>query len=101
MKEKFSIHFEKFKFWNVIKHFSSELPTIYIVSWIAIGWLGAWLKYNQKFLTKDFEDIFFVFVGVVLVSEIYIFIKNKYKKKKTVKLEINQNIEKEELTNVK
>ena len=97
----FSNYFVKFKFWNIIKHLSSELPTLYIVSWIAIGWLGAWLKYNQKFLTKDFEDIFFVFVGVVLVSEIYIFIKNKYKKKKTVKLEINQNIEKEELTNVK
>ncbi len=73
----------KFKIWNVIKHFSSELPTLYIVSWVAIGWLGAWLKYNKTFLTKEFEDIFFVFVGVVLVSELYIFIKNKLKNNKT------------------
>ena len=74
-----SIHLTKFKIWNVIKHLSSELPTLYIVSWIAIGWLAAWLKFNHKFLTKDFEDIFFVFIGVLVVSEIYIFCKNKYK----------------------
>ena len=80
MKPTYKIHFEKFKFWNIIKHFSSELPTIYIVSWIAIGWLGAWLKYNKTFLTKDGETIFLVFVGVVLVSEIYVFFKNKCKK---------------------
>lgn len=75
-----SIHLEKFKFWNVIKHLSSELPTLYIISWIAIGWLGAYLKFNRKFLTKDFEDIFFIFVGVLVISEIYIFLKNNYKK---------------------
>lgn len=74
----FSNYFVKFKFWNIIKHLSSELPTLYIVSWITIGWLGAYLKYNHKFLTKDFDDIFFVFVGVILVSEIYIYFKNKY-----------------------
>ena len=76
-----SNYFVKFKFWDLIKHLSSELPTLYIVSWIAIGWLAAWLKYNHKFLTKDFENIFFVFVGVIAVSEIYIFLKNKYKNK--------------------
>ena len=78
----FSNYFVKFKFWNVIRHLSSELPTIYIVSWIAIGWIGAWLKFNHKFLTKDFEDIFLVFVVVVLVSELYVFCKNRVKRKK-------------------
>ena len=78
----FSNYFVKFKFWNVIKHLSSELPTIYIVSWIAIGWIGAWLKLHNKFLTKDFEDIFFTFVAVILISEIYIFLKNKCRRKK-------------------
>ena len=82
-----SNYFVKFKFWDIIKHLSSELPTLYIVSWIAIGWLAAWLKYNHTFLTKDFEDIFFVFVGVIAVSEIYIYFKNKYKKKKVVSIE--------------
>jgi len=80
----FSNYFVKFKFWNVVKHLSTELPTLYIVSWIVIGWIGAWLKYNHKFLTKDFEDIFWVFVFVIVISEIYIFIKNKYKNKKNI-----------------
>ena len=83
-----SIHLVKFKFWNIIKHLSSELPTLYIISWIAIGWLGAWLKYNNKFLTKDFEDIFFVFVGVIVVSEIYIFFKNKCKSRANEKVAV-------------
>lgn len=86
----FSNYFTKFKFWNVIRHFSSELPTLYIVSWILIGWLGAWLKLNNKFLTKDFEDIFFVFVGVLIVSEIYVLIKNKYKKRRELKLQAEE-----------
>ena len=76
-----SNYFVKFKFWNIIKHLSSELPTLYIVSWVIIGWIGAWLKYNKKFITKDFDNVFFVFVGVVLVSEIYIYFKNKCSKK--------------------
>ena len=74
-----SIHFSKFKFWNVVKHLSSELPTLYIVSWIIIGWIGAWLKYYNKSLNKDFDNIFWVFVIVLAISEIYIFIKNKKK----------------------
>lgn len=77
----FSNYFIKFRFWNIIKHFSTELPTLYIVSWIVIGWIGAWLKFNNKYLTKDFEDIFMVFVGVVVLSEIYVYIKNKLKQK--------------------
>lgn len=76
----FSNYFINFKFWNIIKHFSTELPTLYVVSWIIIGWIGAWLKFNKKFLTKDFEDIFFVFLGVLIVSEIYIYFKNRLKK---------------------
>ena len=76
-----SNYFVKFKFWNIIKHLSSELPTLYIVSWVVIGWIGAWLKYNHKFITKDFENVFLVFVGVVLVSEIYIYFKNKCTKR--------------------
>ena len=77
-----SIHFTKFKFWNVIKHLSSELPTLYIVSWILIGWFGAWLKFYNKSLNKDFDNIFWVFVGVLAVSEIYIYFKNKLKNNK-------------------
>ena len=80
----FSNHFVKFKFWNIVKHLSSELPTLYIVSWILIGWLGAYLKYNHKSLSKDFDNIFWVFVGVLAVSEIYIYFKNKYKRKKAI-----------------
>ena len=96
----FSNYFVKFKFWNVIKHLSSELPTLYIVSWITIGWIGAWLKYNHKFLTKDFENIFFVFVGVIAVSEIYIYLKNKCKRKSAI--EIPQEIlEEKELIKTK
>ena len=87
----FSNYFVKFKFWNIIKHLSSELPTLYIVSWIAIGWLGAWLKFNHKFLTKDFEDIFFVFVGILAVSEIYIYLKNRCKRKKSTETVANEN----------
>ena len=77
-----SLHFTKFKFWNVIRHFSSELPTLYIVSWIIIGWIGAWLKYSHKSLNKDFDNIFWVFVIVVVISEVYVFIKNRIKNKK-------------------
>ncbi len=77
-----SIHFLKFRFWNVIKHLSSELPTLYIVSWIIIGWIGAWLKHSNKSLNKDFDNIFWVFVIVLAISEIYVFIKNKLKNKK-------------------
>ncbi len=84
----FSNYFSKYKFWNIIKHFSSELPTLYIVSWIIIGWIGAWLKYNNKFLTKDSENIFFIFFLVVILSEIYIYFKNKYKKRKLEKVKI-------------
>jgi len=96
-----SIRLTKFRFWDVIQHLSSELPTLYIVSWIAIGWLGAWLKYNHKFLTKDFEDIFFVFVGVIAVSEIYIYFKNKYKNRAKEKIAVKETakVEEKELVN--
>ena len=96
-----SIRLTKFRFWDVIQHLSSELPTLYIVSWIAIGWLGAWLKYNHKFLTKDFEDIFFVFVGVIAVSEIYIYFKNKYKNcaKEKIVVKETEKVEEKELVN--
>ena len=77
-----SIHFTKFKFWEIIKHLSSELPTLYIVSWIIIGWIGAWLKYHNKALNKDFDNIFWVFVAVLAVSEIYIYFKNKIKNRR-------------------
>ena len=77
-----SNYFVKFKFWNIIKHLSSELPTLYIVSWVIIGWMGAWLKFNHKFLTKDFDNIFWVFVIVLALSEVYIYFKNKLKKRK-------------------
>lgn len=94
-----SIHLTKFKIWNIIKHLSSELPTLYIISWVAIGWLAAWLKFNHKFLTKDFEDIFFVFIGVLLVSETYIYFKNKCKKhiKNKVEIAITENLKEKEL----
>ena len=70
----------KYKVWEIIKHFSRELPTLYIVSWIIIGWIGAWLKYNHMILTKSFDSIFIVFVFVLVLSEIYILIKNRLKK---------------------
>jgi len=76
-----SNHLVKFRCWNAVKHLSSELPTLYIVSWILIGWLGAWLKFYHKSLNKDFDNIFWVFVGILAVSEIYIYLKNKFKKK--------------------
>lgn len=82
----FSNYFVKFKFWEIIKHFSSELPTLYIVSWILIGWIGAWLKFHNKYLTKEFDDIFFVFVGVVILSEGYVYLKNKFLNNKNNKV---------------
>lgn len=85
----FSNYFVKFKFWGIIKHLSSELPTLYIVSWIVIGWIGAWLKMNNKFLTKDFDNIFWLFVIVLLFSEIYVYLKNIWKNKNQVR---NYNI---------
>ena len=81
----FSNYFSKFKFWGIIKHLSSELPTLYIVSWVIIGWIGAWLKLNDKFLTKEADNIFWVFVIVLVLSEIYVYFKNKIKKKNSSK----------------
>ncbi len=78
----FSCYFSKFRFWGIIKHFSSELPTLYIVSWVIIGWIGAWLKMNHKFLTKDMDNIFWLFVVVLVLSEVYITFKNVLKKKR-------------------
>lgn len=78
----FSNYFVKFKFWGVIKHLSSELPTLYIVSWVVIGWIGALLKMNHTSITKDMDNIFWLFVIVLVLSEIYIGFKNLIKKKK-------------------
>ena len=78
----FSNYFVKFKFWGVIKHLSSELPTLYIVSWVVIGWIGALLKMNHTFITKDMDNIFWLFVVVLVISEIYVGFKNLLKKRK-------------------
>ena len=81
----FSNYFVKFKIWGVIKHLSSELPTLYIVSWVIIGWIGALLKINHKFLTRDFDNIFWLFVVVLLLSEVYVYFKNLWKNKNTAR----------------
>ena len=78
----FSCYFVRFKFWGIIKHFSKELPTLYIVSWVIIGWIGGWLKMNNKYLTKDMDNILVLFIIVLLLSEIYIGVKNILKKYK-------------------
>ncbi len=78
----FSNYFVKFKFWGVIKHLSTELPTLYIVSWVVIGWIGALLKMNHTFITKDMDNIFWLFVVVLVISEIYIGFKNLLKKRR-------------------
>ena len=75
-----SVHLVKFRIWKVIKHLSTELLTLYIVSWIAIGWFSAGLKYTNKFLTFSWSNVIFVFVFVLGVSELYIYLKNKYLK---------------------
>ena len=77
----FACYFSKFKFWGIIKHFSRELPTLYIVSWVIIGWIGAWLKMNNTYLTKDMDNILILFIFVLVLSEIYIGVKNILKKK--------------------
>ena len=73
-----SIHLIKFKLWKVIKHMSVELLTLYIASWVVIGWLSAGLRYTNKFLTNDWNTILLVFGFVFGVSELYIYLKNKY-----------------------
>ena len=78
----FSNYFVKFKFWGIIKHFSSELPTLYIASWVVIGWIAGALKMSHKSLTKDMDNIFWLFVIVLLLSEVYVLFKNLYKKRK-------------------
>ncbi len=70
-----------FKIWRVIKHLGRELPTIYIVSWIAIGWIGAYLKSNHKMLYSNFENVFWTFVIVIAISELFIFTVRAYKRK--------------------
>lgn len=67
----------RFKIWNIIKHLSTEILTLYIVSWIAIGWFSAVLKYMHKSLSYSFSNVLFVFVFVFVVSEIYICLKNR------------------------
>lgn len=74
----FSNFLIKFKIWGLIKHFSKELPTLYIVSWISLGWIGALLKAHNTCLTKEVDNIIVIFILVILISEIYIYIKNKY-----------------------
>lgn len=75
-----SINLTKLKIWDIIKHLSSELPTLYIASWIAIGWFSAWLKYTDRTLSVSFGNVLFVFVFVYACSEIYVYLKNKCKK---------------------
>lgn len=74
----FSNFLVKFKIWELIKHFSKELPTLYIVSWISLGWIGALLKAHHTCLTKETDNIILIFILVILISEIYIYFKNKY-----------------------
>ncbi len=78
----FSNYFVKFKFWGIIKHLSSELPTLYIASWVVIGWIGALLKMNHTFITKDMDNVFWLFVVVLVISEIYVGVKNFLKKRR-------------------
>ncbi len=75
-----SIYLTKLKIWDIIKHLSSELPTLYIASWIVIGWFSAWLKYTNRTLSVSFGNVLFVFVFVYACSEIYVYLKNKCKK---------------------
>ena len=70
------------KIWNVIKHLGNELPTLYIVSWVIIGWIGAYLKFSHKVLHSSFETVFITFVIVFALSELYIFGLRKTKKDK-------------------
>ena len=75
-----SVHLIKFKIWKIIKHLSTELPTLYFISWVVIGWLSAGLKYTNTVLIENGSNMFLVFVIVFAFSEIYIILKNKYKK---------------------
>ncbi len=72
-----SVHLTQFKIWNVIKHMSCELLTLYIASWVVIGWLSAGLKYTDRFLTNEWYNILLVFVVVFEISELYIWLKNR------------------------
>ena len=83
----FSNYFVNSKLWGIVKHLSTELPTLYIASWVVIGWIGAWLKMNNKYLTKNLDNVFLLFVVVLLVSEAYIYIKNLLKNRKTKQTE--------------
>ncbi len=71
--------FGRFRVWNIIKHFGQELPTLYFVSWVIIGWIGAWLKYHDTYLPNTLSNIVSVYVFVLILSEIFIYFKNKLK----------------------
>lgn len=74
-----SIHLTKFRIWDIIKHLSSELPTLYIASWIAIGWFSAGLKYTNISLSTSWNNVALVFLFVFTFSELCIYIRNKCK----------------------
>lgn len=77
-----SIHLTKYRIWSVVKNLSEELLTLYIVSWIVIGWFSAVLKYTNTSINYSWSNVFYVFVFVFLTSEIYIYLKNKFERYK-------------------
>jgi hypothetical protein len=74
-----SNYLAKIKIWKIIKHLSTEILVLYVVSWVAIGWFSAVLKYMNKLLTDDWKNVLFVFVYVFVVSELFIYLKNRLK----------------------
>lgn len=68
--------FIKTSLWRVVQYLSKELPTLYIVSWVLIGWIGGVFRFYNVNLPCDYKNIFLIFVIIMFISEIYIYLKN-------------------------
>lgn len=73
--------FVKTSFWRVVQYLSKELPTLYIVSWVLIGWTGGFLRFYNVNLPCNYKNIFLIFVIIMVIAEIYVSMKNTFLKK--------------------